>query len=150
MTSSMGITEQTAVAPSGTRRQTRWRAGRRSDARSGERVTEQRWVGPALIALLVVTAGAYAWNLSASGYANSFYAAAVQAGTESWKAFFFGALDSSSFITVDKPPASLWLMALSGRIFGFSSWSMLLPSALEGVAAVALLYGAVKRWFGAP
>jgi len=98
----------------------------------------------------VVTAGAYTWNLSDSGYANSFYAAAVQAGTESWKAFFFGALDSSSFISVDKPPASLWLMALSGRIFGFSSWSMLLPNALEGVAAVALLYGAVKRWFGAP
>jgi 4-amino-4-deoxy-L-arabinose transferase-like glycosyltransferase len=150
MMSSMGMTEQTAAAPSGTPRQIRWRAGRRSDALSGERVTEQRWVRPALIALLVVTAGAYTWNLSASGYANSFYAAAVQAGTESWKAFFFGALDSSSFITVDKPPASLWLMALSGRIFGFSSWSMLLPNALEGVAAVALLYGAVKRWFGAP
>jgi 4-amino-4-deoxy-L-arabinose transferase-like glycosyltransferase len=150
MMSSMGITENTATAPAGTRRQMRWRAGRRSGALSGERVTQQRWVRPALIALLVVTAGAYSWNLGASGYANSFYAAAAQAGTESWKAFFFGALDSSSFITVDKPPASLWLMALSGRIFGFSSWSMLLPNALEGVAAVALLYGAVKRWFGAP
>jgi 4-amino-4-deoxy-L-arabinose transferase-like glycosyltransferase len=146
----MGMTEQTAVAPSGTHRQTRWRTGSLSGTRDGERVSEQRWVRPALIALLVVTAGAYTWNLSDSGYANSFYAAAVQAGTESWKAFFFGALDSSSFISVDKPPASLWLMALSGRIFGFSSWSMLLPNALEGVAAVALLYGAVKRWFGAP
>ena len=103
---------------------------------------------PALVALLVLTAVAYLWNLSASGYANSFYAAAVQAGTKSWKAFFFGSLDSSSFITVDKPPASLWVMALSGRIFGFSSWSMLVPQALEGVAAVALLYAAVKRWFG--
>ncbi|MGD0980383.1 MAG: glycosyltransferase family 39 protein [Solirubrobacteraceae bacterium] len=144
------MTQQTAVAPSGTRRKTGWRVGRRPGTRSGERVTEQRWVRPALIALLVMTAGAYTWNLSASGYANSFYAAAVQAGTESWKAFFFGALDSSSFISVDKPPASLWLMALSGRIFGFSSWSMLLPNALEGVAAVALLYAAVKRWFGAP
>ena len=76
------------------------------------------------------------WDLTASGYANSFYAAAVQAGTKSWKAFFFGSLDSSSFITVDKPPASLWVMALSGRIFGFSSLSMLIPQALEGVAAV--------------
>ena len=91
---------------------------------------------------------AYLWDLSASGYANSFYAAAVQAGTKSWKAFFFGSIDSSSFITVDKPPASLWVMALSGRIFGFSSWSMLAPQALEGVAAVALLYAAIKRWFG--
>ncbi len=107
------------------------------------------WVRPALIALLVGTAVAYLWNLSASGDANSFYAAAVQAGTKSWKAFFFGSLDSSNFITVDKPPASIWVMALSGRIFGFSSQSMLIPQALEGVAAVALLYAGVRRWFGA-
>src|ERR1700748_1808704 len=107
------------------------------------------WQRLALPTLLVVTAVAYLWDLSASGNANTFYAAAVQAGTKSWKAFFFGSLDSSNFITVDKPPASLWVMALSGRIFGFSSWSMLAPQALEGVAAVALLYATVKRWFGA-
>ncbi len=106
------------------------------------------WQRLALPTLLLVTAVAYLWDLSASGYANSFYAAAVQAGTNSWKAFFFGSIDSSNFITVDKPPASLWVMALSGRIFGFSSWSMLAPQALEGVAAVALLYAAIKRWFG--
>jgi 4-amino-4-deoxy-L-arabinose transferase-like glycosyltransferase len=110
---------------------------------------EPAWARPALILLLVCTAAAYTWDLSASGYANSFYAAAVQAGTKSWKALFFGSLDSSNFITVDKPPASLWVMAISGRIFGFSSWSMLVPQALEGVAAVALLYASIKRWFGA-
>ena len=109
---------------------------------------EAAWARPALVLLLVATAAAYIWNLSASGDANSFYAAAVQAGTKSWKAFFFGSLDVSNFITVDKPPASLWVMALSGRIFGFSSLSMLIPQVLEGVAAVALLYAAVKRWFG--
>jgi 4-amino-4-deoxy-L-arabinose transferase-like glycosyltransferase len=107
------------------------------------------WARPVLVALLLLTALAYIWDLSASGYANSFYAAAVQAGTKSWKAMFFGSLDSSNFITVDKPPASLWVMSLSGRIFGFSSWSMLVPQALEGVAAVGLLYATVKRWFGA-
>src|ERR1700722_5504654 len=106
------------------------------------------WQRVALAALLLGTALAYTWNLSENGYANSFYAAAVQAGTKSWKALFFGSLDPSNFITVDKPPASLWVMALSGRIFGFSSWSMLVPQALEGVAAVALLHAAVKRWFG--
>ncbi len=106
------------------------------------------WQRLALPTLLVLTAVAYLWDLSASGYSNSFYAAAVQAGTKSWKAFFFGSIDSSNFITVDKPPASLWVMALSGRIFGFSSWSMLAPQALEGVAAVGLLYAAIKRWFG--
>jgi 4-amino-4-deoxy-L-arabinose transferase-like glycosyltransferase len=113
-----------------------------------EEIAYARWARPALVALLLITATTYAWDLSASGYANSFYAAAVQAGTESWKAFFFGSLDSSSFITVDKPPASLWVMALSGRIFGFSSFSMLAPQMLEGVAAVGLLYGSVRRWFG--
>jgi len=111
--------------------------------------SDPRWVRPALIALLAFTAVAYLWDLSASGYANSFYAAAVQAGTKSWKAFFFGSIDSSNFITVDKPPASLWVMSLSGRIFGFSSMSMLVPQVLEGVAAVGLLYAAVRRWFGA-
>jgi 4-amino-4-deoxy-L-arabinose transferase-like glycosyltransferase len=121
-------------------------AGRARRAR--ERV-QPKWARPALIALLVCTAAAYLWDLSASGYANSFYAAAVQAGTKSWKAMFFGSLDTSSFITVDKPPASLWVMEVSGRIFGFSSWSMLVPQVLEGVAAVALLHAAVKRWFGA-
>jgi 4-amino-4-deoxy-L-arabinose transferase-like glycosyltransferase len=113
-----------------------------------ERRADPSWTRAALIALLLCTAIAYMWDLSASGYANSFYAAAVQAGTKSWKAFFFGSIDSSNFITVDKPPASLWVMAISGRIFGFSSWSMLIPQALEGVAAVALLYAAIKRWFG--
>ena len=106
------------------------------------------WSRVALPTLLALTALAYLWDLSASGNANSFYAAAVQAGTKSWKAFFFGSIDSSSFITVDKPPASLWVMALSGRIFGFSSASMLIPQALEGVAAVWLLFCGVRRWFG--
>ena len=113
------------------------------------RAEDPAWARPALLALLAATALAYLWNLTASGDANSFYAAAVQAATESWKAFFFGSIDSSSFITVDKPPASLWVMALSGRIFGFSSASMLVPQVLEGVLTVALLAAAVKRWFGA-
>ncbi len=90
----------------------------------------------------------YLWNLSASGWANTFYAAAVQAGTQNWTAFFFGSLDSANAITVDKPPASLWVMALSGRIFGFSSWSMLAPQALMAVGAVALLWATVRRVAG--
>jgi 4-amino-4-deoxy-L-arabinose transferase-like glycosyltransferase len=106
------------------------------------------WARPALLGLLALTAVLYLWDLSASGYANSFYAAAVQAGTKSWKALFFGSLDSGNSITVDKPPASLWVMALSGRIFGFNSWSLLVPQALEGVAAVGLLYSAVRRVAG--
>ena len=81
---------------------------------------------------------------------NSFYAAAVKSGTESWKAFFFGSLDPGSFITVDKPPAALWVMELSGRIFGFNTYSMLLPEALAGVVSVMVLYHVVRRWVGEP
>ena len=84
-----------------------------------------------------------------SGWANSFYSAAVQAGTKSWKAFFFGSSDSSNFITVDKPPAFLWPMEISARIFGLNSWSVLAPQALEGVATVGLVYLSVRRWFSA-
>ncbi|HEX6519973.1 MAG TPA: glycosyltransferase family 39 protein [Streptosporangiaceae bacterium] len=117
--------------------------GRRSPRRS---LRSPLVVG--LWGLLVLTALLYLVNLTANGWANDFYAAAVQAGTKSWKAFFFGSFDSSNFITVDKTPASLWVMELSGRLFGFSKWSMLAPQALEGVASVALLYAAVRRWFG--
>ncbi|WP_435070682.1 ArnT family glycosyltransferase [Amycolatopsis thermoflava] len=106
------------------------------------------WVRPSVAVLLVATAALYLWNLSASGYANDFYAMAVQAGTKSWEALFFGSLDPGNVITVDKPPASLWLMALSGRLLGFSSFSMLLPNALCGVGSVALLYAAVRRTSG--
>jgi 4-amino-4-deoxy-L-arabinose transferase-like glycosyltransferase len=87
----------------------------------------------------------YAWDLSRNGNANAFYAAAVLSGTESWKAFFYGSLDPASFITVDKPPFAFWAMGISARIFGFTSWSLLLPQALEGVAAVAVVYAAVRR-----
>ncbi|MDQ1460425.1 MAG: hypothetical protein QOI08_1909, partial [Actinomycetota bacterium] len=105
------------------------------------------WVRPALLLLLVVTAALYLWDLGASGWANSYYSAAVQAGTQSWKAFFFGSTDASNFITVDKAPASLWVMEISGRIFGVNAWSVLVPQALEGVAAVGILFATVKRWF---
>ena len=106
------------------------------------------WERPALLGLLAATGLLYLWGLSASGYANSFYAAAAQAGGASWKAWFFGALDPASSITVDKPPASLWVMGLSVRVFGLSSWSVLVPQALEGVAAVGLLYATVRRVSG--
>ena len=87
--------------------------------------------------------------LGASGWANGFYTAAVQAGSHSWKAFFFGSFDSSNFITVDKPPASLWVMALSVRVFGLSSFAILMPEVLMGVATVGVVYATVRRHFGA-
>jgi 4-amino-4-deoxy-L-arabinose transferase-like glycosyltransferase len=106
------------------------------------------WETPAYLALLLGTLALYVTNLSINSYANSYYSAAVQAASTSWKAWFFGSLDGASFITVDKPPVATWIMGLSARVFGFSSFSMLLPSALAGVATVALVYASVKRLFG--
>ncbi|GLP74259.1 glycosyl transferase [Mycobacterium antarcticum] len=106
----------------------------------GERVT----IG----VLLVATAVLYLWNLSASGWANGFYSAAAQAGAADWTAMLFGSSDAGNAITVDKTPAALWVMDVSVRVFGLNSWSVLAPQALEGVAAVALLYAAVRRAAG--
>jgi 4-amino-4-deoxy-L-arabinose transferase-like glycosyltransferase len=107
-----------------------------------------RWVVPALLSLLVATAVLYLWGLGSSGWANSYYAAAAQAGTQNLKAWLFGSLDPGNAITVDKPPAAMWVMGLSGRLFGFSPFTMLLPQALMGVGAVALLYATVRRCSG--
>jgi 4-amino-4-deoxy-L-arabinose transferase-like glycosyltransferase len=109
---------------------------------------DPRWARAALLAVLAATALLYTIGLSRSGWANDFYAAAVQASTKSWTAFFFGSSDSSNFITVDKTPAFLWVMDISARIFGVNYWSVLVPQALEGVATVGMLYATVRRWFG--
>ena len=98
-----------------------------------------------LAVVLAGTAVLYLWNLGASGWANAFYSAAAQAGSQDWAAWFFGSSDAANAITVDKPPASLWIMGLSVRIFGLSSWSILVPQALMGVGTAWLLYLAVRR-----
>ncbi|WP_123029650.1 ArnT family glycosyltransferase [Mycolicibacterium stellerae] len=109
---------------------------------------DPRWARPGLIALLLATAVFWTVGLSRNGWGNSFYAAAVQAGTQSWKAFLFGSSDAGNSITVDKPPASLWVMEISTRLFGMNSWAIQLPQVLLGVASVALVYAAVRRPFG--
>ncbi|MEV7240891.1 glycosyltransferase family 39 protein [Streptomyces sp. NPDC093248] len=113
------------------------------------RPEDPRWARPALLGLLALTLVTYLWGLSASGYANSFYSAAVQAGSRSWKAFFFGSLDAGNAITVDKPSAFMWPMELSVRIFGLNSWAILTPQVLMGVGTVAVVHAAVRRRFGA-
>jgi 4-amino-4-deoxy-L-arabinose transferase-like glycosyltransferase len=102
----------------------------------------------ALAALLGGSALLFLWNLGASGWANSYYSAAALAGSHNWQAFLFGSFDAGNAITVDKTPASLWVMSLAVRLFGLNSWSVLVPQAIEGVAAVALLYLSVRRQAG--
>src|SRR5439155_1704128 len=112
------------------------------------RLAEIGWARPSFIGLLAITLLLYVWGLDRNGWANAYYSAAVQAGSQSWKAFLFGSLDSSNFITVDKSPAFLWVMDISARIFGVNTWSIQVPQALEGAATVALTYVMVRRWVG--
>ncbi|MCO1594267.1 glycosyltransferase family 39 protein [Micromonospora sp. RHAY321] len=123
-------------------------AARPGDEHPAAQRRSPAWSRPALAVLLLATGVLYLWGLGASGWANSFYAAAVQAGSVSWKALFYGSSDAANSITVDKTPASLWLMALSVRVFGLNSWAMLVPQALCGVASVGVLHATVKRWYG--
>ena len=108
------ITEPAPAPTIGRNRAGRWHSAM-APSRAG--------CGPRLLALLAATAVLYLWGLGSSGWANQFYAAAAQAGTQDWKAWLFGSLDAGNAITVDKPPAALWVMALSGRLFGFTACS---------------------------
>ncbi|GAA1755334.1 glycosyltransferase family 39 protein [Pseudarthrobacter sulfonivorans] len=115
-----------------------WRGPSRDDA----------WERPALLCLLAAAAALYLWGLDANGWANPYYSAAAQAGANDWKAFFFGAFEWGNLITVDKTPLSLWVMSLSVRVFGLSSWSILVPQALMGVATTYLIHRVLRRGFG--
>ncbi|MFG2743081.1 ArnT family glycosyltransferase [Streptomyces chartreusis] len=106
-----------------------------------------RWSLPALIAILILAAVLYSWNLSGSGL-NSFYSAAVLSGTQSWKAWFFGSLDAGNFLTVDKPPFALMVMGLSCRVFGYGTWQMMLPMILLALATIWIVHASVKRVWG--
>ncbi|MGH3722842.1 MAG: ArnT family glycosyltransferase [Mycobacterium sp.] len=107
--------------------------------------TRERLIFAAILLTITVV---YLWDISQNGWSNSFYAAAVQSGSQSWRAWFFGSFDPQNYVTVDKPAGGLWLMGLSARIFGFSSASMLIPEALLAVASAALIRAAVKRLAG--
>lgn len=107
------------------------------------------WERIGLVALLVGTALSFLWGLDRNGWANPYYSAAALAGSQDWKAFFFGSLDAGNLITVDKPPLSIWIMALSVRLFGLNSWSLLVPQALMGVATTWLIYKIIRRNYAA-
>ena len=103
-----------------------------------------RWYGIALAVLALGTVGAYLLNLAANGWANAFYSAAVQAGSQSWEAFLFGSSDAANAITVDKPPAALWLMELSVRLFGLGSVQILAPQVILAGLTVLMLARSVR------
>jgi len=97
--------------------------------------------------LLLATGVIYLYGATRNGMGNSYYAAAIQAATKNFTAWLFGSLDAANFVSVDKPPLATMMMGLSAQIFGFSNFSMMLPSVLAGVGTVYLVYRIIKRYF---
>lgn len=102
----------------------------------------------ALASILLLAGFLSIFNIWNEGYSNEFYAASVKSMLTSWKNFFFVSLDPGGWVTVDKPPVSLWVQAAFAKVFGFYGWSILLPECLAAVATVAIIYHIVKRHFG--
>jgi 4-amino-4-deoxy-L-arabinose transferase-like glycosyltransferase len=119
-------------------------------ARSIPAVWQRLRARPELVALIGIAGLLNLWGLSVNGWANTYYSAAVRSMTTSWHDFLFASLDRSGLMTVDKPPLSLWVQALSARVFGFHPLSLLIPQALMGIAATVLIYDLTKRRFGRP
>jgi 4-amino-4-deoxy-L-arabinose transferase-like glycosyltransferase len=112
------------------------------------REDDPAWSRP-LLWLIALLAGVLTlWGLTRNGYANTYYAEAAQAASRGWKAWFTNALDVSGYDSLDKGPLSNMLMGLSGRLFGFSSSSMLVPEALCGVGSVLVLHNLLRRSLG--
>src|SRR6476620_9464886 len=103
---------------------------------------------PELLGLLALAAVLNMWALGQNGWANEYYSAAVRSMASSWHNFLYGSFDAAGVMTVDKPPLALWVQALSVKAFGWGSLAILVPQALVGMGAVALMYDLTRRRFG--
>jgi 4-amino-4-deoxy-L-arabinose transferase-like glycosyltransferase len=99
----------------------------------------------AILALITLAAAALRLILIGKVAPDPFYDAAVRSMGLSWHNFFFGAFEPAASVSIDKPPVDLWLQVVSVKLFGFSTSTLKLPEALSGIAAVPLLFLAVRR-----
>ncbi|WP_316776835.1 mannosyltransferase YkcB-related protein [Streptomyces sasae] len=131
-----------AVRPTGAHR------GRRAaNRRSGRPEDAPRWERPALAAVLVVATVLYSWGIGHAAL-HPFYGAAIRSMAGSWRSFFFGGLDASGSISIDKLPGAFWPDAISVWLFGPHTWAAALPQVIEGVLTVWLLHRIVRAWAG--
>jgi 4-amino-4-deoxy-L-arabinose transferase-like glycosyltransferase len=101
-----------------------------------------------LVLLVVLASISNFWSLTSGGWGNSYYSAAVRSMRTNWKSFFFNSFDSANYVTVDKPPLSLWVQVASTKVLGWNQFAVLAPQAFLGVLAVVLLYFGVQRSWG--
>ncbi|MGH3797802.1 MAG: ArnT family glycosyltransferase [Pseudonocardiaceae bacterium] len=114
-------------------------AGPGSHHRTAVRVT--------LAAIAALAGLSYAWALDRDPL-EPYYAAAVRSMSASWHDFAFGAFDPAGTVTLDKLPGAFWVQALTARLLGVHTWTLVLPQVIEGVLTVLVLYRAVRRLAG--
>lgn len=123
------------------------RGRRAASRRSGRSEDAPRWERPALAAVLAVATVLYSWGIGHASL-HPFYGAAIRSMAGSWRAFFFGGLDVSGSVSIDKLPGALWPDAVSVWLFGPHTWAAALPQVVEGVLTVWLLHRIVRAWAG--
>jgi 4-amino-4-deoxy-L-arabinose transferase-like glycosyltransferase len=105
------------------------------------------WVGLAII--LILGAALRLWDLDKNGTGNPYYASAVRSMMMNWHNFFFVSFDPVGFVTVDKPPVSLWIQTAFSKLFGYRGFTLILPQVLEGLGTLTVVFYMVRRRFGA-
>lgn len=113
---------------------------------AGEPVGRSR-IPFAVLVLMLVSGFVYAAAVPV-GLIHNYYGPAVWSMAHSWSAFFWGAFDPAESITMDKLPLAFQVQALSVRLFGWSTWSILLPQVLAAVATIGVVFVTVRRWAG--
>ncbi|MER6628538.1 glycosyltransferase family 39 protein [Streptomyces sp. NPDC000987] len=123
------------------------RGHRAANRRAGRPKDAPRWERPALAAVLAVATVLYSWGIGHAAL-HPFYGAAIRSMAGSWRAFFFGGLDTAGSISIDKLPGAFWPDAVSVWLFGPHTWAAALPQVVEGVLTVWLLHRIVRAWAG--
>ena len=95
--------------------------------------------------ILALSALLNSWALGNVGWGNAYYSAAVRSMSQSWHNFVFASFEPGGFVSVDKPPLSLWVQTISVKLFGFRPLALLIPQAIAGVLSVWFVYTAVRR-----
>ncbi|MFI1566966.1 ArnT family glycosyltransferase [Streptomyces sp. NPDC020490] len=123
------------------------RGHRAANRRSRRPKDAPRWERPALAAVLAVATVLYSWGIGHAAL-HPFYGAAIRSMAGSWRAFFFGGLDTAGSVSIDKLPGAFWPDAVSVWLFGPHTWAAALPQVVEGVLTVWLLHRIVRAWAG--
>ena len=110
-------------------------------------VDQPAWARPILVTITALATLSYSWGIS-NFPLESLYAAAARSMGSSWKDFFFGAVDPSGTVTLDKLPGAFWIQALAVRVFGFHYWVVAMPQVVAGALTVIVLYRVMRTLAG--